>query len=262
MADSISEAEKVLWLFRHTKISANRSQIRNKRLAKLGLQNASQTGKTTDGNGEGASAPAVGKVNAQSVETIEEKEPQKSKISISKTSKTSQNPFSQLGVRSSGEGSQINIAQASNQPMTPTKRDRPSSASGGFSPKSAESLGTWENKALAGIFRLTLDQNINRDSHGNHIYFVGGVRSDLEDQNEPVTLSVAVLDQAILEAASALEKITPLDYLLGCWKRVSRQLRALKGANTGDPKYGIIKEARRLCMSYCIFAVTMPDMFG
>ena len=29
-----------------------------------------------------------------------------------------------------------------------------------------------------------------------------------------------------------------------------------------DPKSIIISEARRLCMSYCIFAFTMPDMFG
>lgn len=142
------------------------------------------------------------------------------------------------------------------------KRDRPTSTGGDYSSKIGESLEAWENKALSAIFRLTLDPNINRDSHGNHLHYIGSVRSDLEDQNAPIALSTAILDQAILEAASSLVKISPLDYLLGCWKRVSRQHRALKGAPAEGPKYEIIKEARRLCMSYCMFAVTMPEMFG
>jgi len=36
----------------------------------------------------------------------------------------------------------------------------------------------------------------------------------------------------------------------------------MRSGSTEDPKYDILKEARRLCMSYCIFAITMPDMFG
>lgn len=165
-------------------------------------------------------------------------------------------------MRGSGEGPQKNIASVNSQPVTPMKRDRPTSTGGDYSSKIGESLEAWENKALSAIFRLTLDSNINRDSHGNHLHFIGSVRSDLEDQNAPIALSTAILDQAILEAASSLVKISPLDYLLGCWKRVSRQHRALKGAPAEGPKYGVIKEARRLCMSYCMFAVTMPEMFG
>ena len=99
------------------------------------------------------------------------------------------------------------------------------------------------------------------DINGNQLQFLQGVRDDLEGGNEPVRLSTGVLDQAILEAASNAGKATPLDYLLGCWKRVTRQFRQLK-AKVDDLKYAALKEARRLCMSYCIFAVTMPDMFG
>lgn len=90
---------------------------------------------------------------------------------------------------------------------------------------------------------------------------------DLEDSGESIRLNVGMLDQALLEAASNLKQgSTPLDFLLGCWKRVSRQYKVLRkaGEKAGeeDPKFIIVKEARRLCMSYCIFAITMPDMFG
>lgn len=227
------------------------------------MPTSTQPGTNTDGDGESAST--AGKRNNEIPGVSEENGPQKPKISISKFSNVSpspQNPFSQLGVRPSDEGSQININPANRRSITPMKRDRPSSASEGFSLKTGDSLEVWENKALGGIFRLSLDPNINRDSHGNHLHFVQSVRSDLEEQNEALMLNTAILDQAILEAASKLEKkTTPLEYLLGCWKRVSKQHRALKGASIEDPKYGIIKEARRLCMSYCMFAVTMPDMF-
>ena len=94
------------------------------------------------------------------------------------------------------------------------------------------------------------------------MHYVGGVRKDLEEEGQPIRLSVTLLDQTLLEAASNLPRGTPLDYLLGCWKRVSKQLRSMRGGKGDVAKQAIIKEARRLCMSYCIFAVTMPDMFG
>ena len=115
---------------------------------------------------------------------------------------------------------------------------------------------------MSAIYRLTLDVNVKQDAHGHKLYYVGGVRDEIAEQNEDIRLSTTVLDQAILEAASGLGKTSPLDYLLGCWKRVSRQYKSFRTTTSEDPKFAIIKEARRLCMSYCIFAVTMPEMFG
>lgn len=158
-----------------------------------------------------------------------------------------------------GDGPQINITPAAGRPVTPAKRDHSSSARDATS---AESLDEWENRILGGIFGLTFNLNTTHDSHGHPLHYIPGVKSDLEEQGEAVRLSTAVLDQAIVEVALNLGKGTPLDYLLGCWKRISKQLRSFKGASAENVKYIIIKEARRLCMSYCIFAVTMPDMFG
>lgn len=116
---------------------------------------------------------------------------------------------------------------------------------------------------LGNIFRITLCEEHRLDTHGNHLRFLAGTRSDLEDSDQAVRLNVGMLDQSLLEAASNLKRgTTPLDFLLGCWKRVTKQYKPLRRAGEEDPKFVVIKEARRLCMSYCIFAITMPDMFG
>lgn len=115
---------------------------------------------------------------------------------------------------------------------------------------------------MSQIFRLSLKPEVTRDLHGNALHPLPGLKQDLEDQNEPLLLKTALLDQALTEAASNLNSQTPLDYLLTCWKRVSKSFRTLRSNDIETPKFAIIKEARRLCMSYCIFAVTMPEMFG
>ena len=156
------------------------------------------------------------------------------------------------------DGTRINITPAGNRKTA----DRSSSASRRNGVKTEESLEIWEHRTLSSIFRLTLDADTIVDAQGHSLHLVSSVRNDLEEQNEPLRLSTAILDQAILEAASNLGKTTPLDYLLACWKRVSRNIKSFKVGKATDPKFVVVKEARRLCMSYCIFAITMPEMFG
>ena len=236
-------------------------------MAKLGSQapadSSSSGGGSTDSKAASQSSPPL---NAQTVASQEKEQP-KPQINISSSSdasKSSENPFAQLGIRkATGGAPKINITPAAGRPITPKKRDRPTSSGGRSSSRAGETLEQWEDRVLGNIFRITLWDEHNHDAHGNHLQFLAGTRSDLEDSDQSVRLNVGMLDQALLEAASNLRKgTTPLDYLLGCWKRVSRQYKPLRRAGEEDPKLVIIKEARRLCMSYCIFAVTMPDMFG
>lgn len=112
------------------------------------------------------------------------------------------------------------------------------------------------------MFRITLNPKRQQDGYGHQLHFLPGIRAELEEQGEGIRLSLPVLEQAILEAASDLKGVAPLDYLLACWKRILRQLRGMRSDDRDDRKLNVIKEARRLCMSYCIFAVTMPEMFG
>ena len=141
-------------------------------------------------------------------------------------------------------------------PKAQLKRSRPSETSSQGA--TDEPLDVWEDGALEGAFRITLDPSKTQNVLGHKLRYVGGVRQDLEEQGAALKLTIHILDQAIVEVASNLSRSTPLKYLLPCWKRLSRQLKAAK-SRADDWKLGVIREARRICMSYCIFAVTMPD---
>jgi ubiquitin conjugation factor E4 B len=128
-------------------------------------------------------------------------------------------------------------------------------------PKSQDvSVEGWTDRTLGSIFRITLDPDTTRDLHGHRLCFVSGVRDDLEEAGSPMRLTTDVLDSALLQSAESKTGGRPLDYFLGCWKRVSKLFRTMTSKN--DPKADIVKEARRVCFSYCIFAATMPEMFG
>ena len=161
-----------------------------------------------------------------------------------------------------GSATKINIMPTTGRPVTPQKRDRPSSK-GRPSSRTGETPEQWENRVLGNLFWFSLDHEQKADTHNNPLYFLQGTREELVETDQPLRLTTGLLDQALLEAASNLKaSTTPLDYLLGCWKRVNRQYKLLRKVGEQDPKFITIKEARRLCMSYCIFAITMPDMFG
>lgn len=148
-------------------------------------------------------------------------------------------------------------SSSQSQSATPAKRDnadvprpRPSTAPRG-------SLESWEDKTLSSIFRVTLNQATVNQEHT--LYFLTSLRSDLEDEGIPLRLTTGVLEQAIIEVATNQKKVKPLDYLLACWKRISRAIRGMRAGGAEDAKYQVLREARKLCMSYCIFAVTMPE---
>lgn len=166
------------------------------------------------------------------------------------------------GRESNGDAPKINITPSVGHQVTPQKR-RPTSSNRRPSSREEEKLEQWEDRVLGDIFRISLNPEHKQDGHGHRLHYLAATQADLEEQNQATRLNTGVLDQAILEAASNLSSSTkPLDYLLGCWKRVSKQYKALRKSGDQDPKFSVAKEARRLCMSYCIFAITIPDMFG
>lgn len=124
-----------------------------------------------------------------------------------------------------------------------------------------ESAEDFENRALSSIFRVTLDGDNKVDSSGHKLTFLPDVRQELEDSGEQVRLSVAGLDSILMEACSRVPHNKPiLDYLLPCWKRILKSNRTLRGQ--ASQKDVILKEARRLCVSSCIFALTVPELYG
>jgi ubiquitin conjugation factor E4 B len=124
-----------------------------------------------------------------------------------------------------------------------------------------ESLEAYENRALGSIFRITLDKNQTVDSSNHKLIYLPNLRQELEDEQAPIMLTKERLDSAILEAASTIPHSKgTLDYLIPCWKRVMRAIKGLRGY--ASAKDTILKEAKRLCMSNCVFAVEMPEFFG
>jgi ubiquitin conjugation factor E4 B len=124
-----------------------------------------------------------------------------------------------------------------------------------------ESIEAYENRTLGSIFRVTLDPNQTVDSSNHKLIYLPNLHQELQDERAPIMLTKERLDSAILEAASAIPHSKgALDYLIPCWKRVMRALKGLRGyANAKD---AILREAKRLCMSNCVFAVEMPEFFG
>ncbi|KAI9811934.1 MAG: hypothetical protein M1826_003006 [Phylliscum demangeonii] len=255
-------------------------KIRSKRLAKLQSQASVRSNGVANPNPEDASGSGpIGESSSGPQALSEASRPpeQAGNVSGAATAaprlSTPPNPFAELHIKpADGALSKIRIrssdaglgASASDQ-NAPVKAARLQGVIGSStSVRSASSASTdaWEDRVLRTIFRITLDPEQDQDGQGHPLRFVPGVRAELEEQGEPLRLSVAVLEQAILEAGSQEAGAPPLDYLLACWKRVSRQFRGMRNEGPEEPRYRIVREARRLCMSYAIFAVTMPEMFG
>lgn len=137
---------------------------------------------------------------------------------------------------------------------------KPLAAPKSTKPKTEETQDAWTHRTISSVFRIALEESQRKDSSGNRLYYLPDVKSELSDQ--PLLFTTSILDQAIIEAASQTSDRKPLSYLLGCWKRASRLWRRVRDGKPSDPKYQVVKEVKRLCLSYTIFGITMPDMFG
>ncbi|KAK1048827.1 Ubiquitin conjugation factor E4 [Friedmanniomyces endolithicus] len=230
MADStISDADK----------------IRQKRLAKLG--------------GLPTNSTATPSQPTPAAEPVAPQPPQESQKSPPPT-EASGNPFAQLGMKEQEPERKPTQIKIRPRPVSPAQK-RPGDASRPRSKtRETESFEVWQDRNLRSIFRVTLNPGETRDSHGHSLMFLSSTRDDLGDG--PLLLNTEILEGAITEAASHAPGNKPFEYLLTCFKRVSRGLRSGRFDGEVERKREMLREARRLCMSYCIFAVTMPDLFG
>lgn len=98
------------------------------------------------------------------------------------------------------------------------------------------------------------------NAHGVRLTFLPNLNEELNESGEALRLSTATLDQAIIEACSAWPDDKPLmSYLLPCWKRAVKQATQKTSSTTRQQLH---EEAKRLSMSNCLFALTMPDLYG
>ena len=195
----------------------------------------------------------------------------RAKINITKSStpisSPAENPFSKLAARpSSGTSTspvrRISVLGTLKRPRAESDQSTtPQPARKNATLASDETLDAYENRTLGQLFRITLDSQQKVDASNHKLIYLPNLRQELEDEGAPVRLSTDRLDSAILEAASSISHDKSiLDYLLPSWKRITKALKGLRGyANAKD---AILKESKRLCMSHCIFAVEMPELYG
>ncbi|KZM20704.1 ubiquitin-ubiquitin ligase [Ascochyta rabiei] len=212
------------------------AQIRAKRLAKLGGPPTSRPSCTApEASG---SAPASGTSSPKPATT---QPPRTSDLGSQSDGKIEQEPASRINIKPA-----VSASTPAPPPPAPKTQD--------------VSIEAWTDRTISGIFRITLEEGRTQDPHGHKVYFALSSKQDLEDEGRPLRFTTDMLDSVVLEAASSHMHGNALEYLLGCWKRVAKQTKSI--ANKNDPNYEIVRELRRICFNYAIFAATMPDMFG
>ncbi|KAG7285408.1 hypothetical protein NEMBOFW57_010035 [Staphylotrichum longicolle] len=120
-------------------------------------------------------------------------------------------------------------------------------------PAAQETIEDYADRVLSAIFRFTVDPSRTADSHGHKLTFLPNLGGSWRRKGRR--------QAAIVEAATALPQDRPLfEYLLPCWKRVVRTLKLLRGP--APEREALLREAKRLCFSNCVFALTVPELFG
>ncbi|OQU98431.1 hypothetical protein CLAIMM_04221 isoform 1 [Cladophialophora immunda] len=235
--------------------SMDSDKIRNKRLAKLQQSQAQQ-------QSQDAAAPSSpAQDGPDSTPSSRPETPQVNTPSLPTPTESSTPSDTIAKEPSPPPATRIRITPAY---VTPQKREmdgveRPSSRQ---SSRPNETIEQWEDRTLRNIFRLSLDPEQTKDMHGQQLLVLTQLREELETEGKPVLLNTDLLEQAIMEAGADLGKLTPHDWLFGCWKRITRMSKAVKDRTPENKKWTVISEARRLCMSWCILSVTTPDVFG
>lgn len=170
------------------------------------------------------------------------------------------NPFTQLGIHN--RFSPASVSRERKRPSTeiddgsvatpPARKQTPQQA-----PETDED---YEHRILSQIFRITVDPLVMTNHLNQRLTFLPNLNQDINDAGEPLRLNTSIMDQAIIESCSNFALDKPLmQYLLPCWKRAVKSV-APKAAS--QRRVHVHEEAKRLCMSNCLFALTMPDLYG
>ncbi|KAI2642296.1 ubiquitin fusion degradation protein 2 [Xylaria nigripes] len=238
--------------------------MRQRRLAKLGSMNAAPSNEKT------VSDPSSSATSATSLPSSSS-QPQSQQVRSASKPKSAEaplstNPFSQLTTKNTelGNGASLDKGNMSRYKRPITSVDaEPSEPHLAKKVHAApqESIENWSDRMLGDIFLVTLSESRMTDSRGEKLIYLPELRADLEQSGEPVKLTTSSIDAALLEAAKHVPRNKALlSYLLPCWKRVMKAIRQLR--RLSPDQESMLREAKRLCMSNCIFALTMPEYFG
>ncbi|KTW29866.1 hypothetical protein T552_01070 [Pneumocystis carinii B80] len=117
----------------------------------------------------------------------------------------------------------------------------------------------WESSTLSKILQVTLDL----ESHLKvpNYMFLSNLRQELIDESLEPVISIDTLDRVILARLSMPSPNRPFDYLVSCWKRAISVQKLIQKLPDAEEKLDVIKEAKRLFVSYLGLSITLPEMF-
>ncbi|KAL5615302.1 hypothetical protein BROUX41_005351 [Berkeleyomyces rouxiae] len=131
-------------------------------------------------------------------------------------------------------------------------------------PVQLETMEDYTDRILQTILQATVDpeKRTLKSNPNVKLIFLPNLSAELSSGDLPLKLNTIILDSAILEGANLFSKNKPLlQYLLPAWSRA----QTLKRTPTRDmtpEKMEVLEEAKRMCISNCMFALTMPMLFG
>ncbi|KAB8288858.1 hypothetical protein EYC80_010761 [Monilinia laxa] len=223
-------------------------QIRRRRMEKLSGAASSSSEITPNAGAEGSASISSSRSGTPRQGTPSTEPTARPNVNIRPANATpppAANPFAKLG------------AQASSTANTSSTSTRPATRKPNLT---EESLEAYEDRILSHIFRMTLDPNQRTDASNHRLIFLPELRKELEDEHAELRLTTGKLDGALMEACASIPHSKSIfEYLLPCWKRIVKASKGLRGY--ASQKDAVLKEAKRLCMSNCIFAAEMPDIF-
>ncbi|KAG4304130.1 hypothetical protein PORY_002494 [Pneumocystis oryctolagi] len=122
-----------------------------------------------------------------------------------------------------------------------------------------EIFALWQSTTLSKILQVTLDEESHLETPS--YIFLSTLRQELIDESLEPIISINTLDRVILSRLSMPSSSHPFDYLVTCWKRSVAIEKMIRRSVEAEAKINVIKEARRLFVSYSGLSITLPEMF-
>ncbi|KAL4069954.1 ubiquitin elongating factor core-domain-containing protein [Scleroderma yunnanense] len=164
-------------------------------------------------------------------------------------------------------------------PSVPLKRKLPQTAA------QKVDLPTWEDETISQIFKVTLDRSTAERSNYDLVWLKNleaELVSEGDIQSSPPRLSGEILDRLLIARleldpqamsddleyvavlASLPAQVTVFEYLVGCWKRLTKarsNLSKKNPVNEMKQASALLEKTRELVISYAGLNIQEPEMF-
>lgn len=120
-----------------------------------------------------------------------------------------------------------------------------------------------EDIILRKIFLVSLVDSMENDSR---IVYLEMTAAEILSEGKDLTLSRDLMERVLIDRLSGnfTSAEPPFPYLLGCYRRAydeGKKVLSMKDKNLSSEMVSVIKQAKKLAVSYCRIHLGNPDMF-